>query len=187
VKNESLDMGTSQKNDHDDDVQQVSDGTSRPGGGPDKAATAAVIKRLKQASKEDTNRFDNMTLEETLERLEASERVAVSVDAALAVETNRKRALLTVFIAKNVMTPARQDQSDETPTQNVSLNVSSVTSGDMTHEDKVTLAKKKLAETQANSRQKLALAKSTRAYNETMAAELEKRGIDVPQSETADM
>ena len=48
--------------------------------GYDRSNVAEVIKRLKKMAKEDTNRFDKMGLDETLERLEASERVAASVD-----------------------------------------------------------------------------------------------------------
>ena len=66
--------------------------------GYDRSNVAEVIKRLKQMAKEDTNRFDKMGLDETLERLEASERVAASVDAALAQESARKRALLSAFL-----------------------------------------------------------------------------------------
>ena len=82
--------------------------------GYDRSNVAEVIKRLKKMAKEDTNRFDKMGLDETLERLEASERVAASVDAALARETERKRALLSAFLERG-LTPPAPEINDETP------------------------------------------------------------------------
>jgi|TARA_B110000977_G_scaffold159456_1_gene203391 hypothetical protein len=177
-------MGTGQNNDGD---------ITLDGARYDKQATSEVIKRLKQMAKEDTNRFENMNLSETLERLEASDRVAASVDAALMQETNRKRSLLTAFI-EHKKTPPAPAVTDETPTQNVSSllqgtaeSISTVSTEISDSQDAVHVAKKRLAETQANSRQKLAAAKTMRAHNDVLAAALEEHGIEVPHTETADM
>ena len=60
--------------------------------GYDRSNVAEVIKRLKQMAKEDTNRFDKMGLDETLERLEASERVAASALRHLLLALERVHA-----------------------------------------------------------------------------------------------
>ena len=83
---------------------------------------ALVIKRMKQIAKEDTNRFEKMGMSETLARLEQSEKVAASVEAAHATEMTRKRALLSAFVASGTTPPAPATRG-ETPTQNVSTNV----------------------------------------------------------------
>ena len=83
---------------------------------------ALVIKRMKQIAKEDTNGFEKMGIGETLARLEQSEKVAASVEAAHATEMTRKRALLSAFVASGTTPPAPATR-DETPTQNVSTNV----------------------------------------------------------------
>ena len=138
-------------------------------------------------AKDDTNRFDKMGLDETLERLEASERVAASVDAALAQETARKRALLSAFLERG-LTPPAPETRDETPTGNVSDNVSKTSTGEhaptsletASDEDAIEAAKARLAETQASSRRKLAAAKTARAHNEVMLRALEARGVAAP-------
>ena len=155
--------------------------------GYDRSNVAEVIKRLKQMAKDDTNRFDKMGLDETLERLEASERVAASVDAALAQESARKRALLSAFLERG-WTPPAPETRDETPTGNVSDNVSKTSTGGSTpvsletasDEDAVKMAKVRLAETQALSRRKLAAAKHARAHNEVMLLALDARGAAPP-------
>ena len=162
--------------------------------GYDRSNVAEVIKRLKKMAKEDTNRFDKMGLDETLERLEASERVAASVDAALAIETERKRALLSAFLERG-LTPPAPETNDETPTGNVSDNLSKATttteSGDpatletVSDEDAVTMAKTRLAETQASSRRKLAAAKRARQHNEAMLVALDKEGVAAPEEAKA--
>ena len=161
--------------------------------GYDRSNVAEVIKRLKKMAKEDTNRFDKMGLDETLERLEASERVAASVDAALARETERKRALLSAFLERGLAPPA-PEINDETPTGNVSDNLSKATtteSGDpesletVSDEDAVTMAKTRLAETQASSRRKLAAAKRARQHNEAMLVALDKEGVAAPEEAKA--
>jgi len=164
--------------------------------GYDRSNVAEVIKRLKQMAKEDTNRFDKMGLDETLERLEASERVAASVDAALAQESARKRALLSAFLERGETPPAPESADDETPTGNVSDNLakaSAETSGapletrldTASDEDAIAVAKNRLAETQASSRRKLAAAKRARAHNEVMLAALDARGIAAPDEAKA--
>ena len=161
--------------------------------GYDRSNVAEVIKRLKKMAKEDTNRFDKMGLDETLERLEASERVAASVDAALARETERKRALLSAFLERGLAPPA-PETFDETPTGNVSDNLSkakTTESGDpesletVSDEDAVTMAKTRLAETQASSRRKLAAAKRARQHNEAMLVALDKEGVAAPEEAKA--
>jgi hypothetical protein len=161
--------------------------------GYDRSNVAEVIKRLKKMAKEDTNRFDKMGLDETLERLEASERVAASVDAALARETERKRALLSAFLERG-LTPPAPETNDETPTGNVSDNLSKAKttgSGDsesletVSDEDAVTMAKTRLAETQASSRRKLAAAKRARQHNEAMLVALDKEGVAAPEEAKA--
>lgn len=163
--------------------------------GYDRSNVAEVIKRLKQMAKEDTNRFDKMGLDETLERLEASERVAASVDAALAQESARKRALLSAFLERGETPPAPESADDETPTGNVSDNLakaSAETSAPLetrletaSDEDAIAVAKNRLAETQASSRRKLAAAKRARAHNEVMLAALDARGIAAPDEAKA--
>ena len=162
--------------------------------GYDRSNVAEVIKRLKQMAKDDTNRFDKMGLDETLERLEASERVAASVDAALAQESARKRALLSAFLERGETPPAPESVDDETPTGNVSDNLakaSADTSAPLStletasDEDAIAVAKHRLAETQASSRRKLAAAKRARAHNETMLAALDARGIAAPDEAKA--
>ena len=163
--------------------------------GYDRSNVAEVIKRLKQMAKEDTNRFDKMGLDETLERLEASERVAASVDAALARESARKRALLSAFLERGETPPAPESADDETPTGNVSDNLakaSAETSAPLetrfetaSDEDAIAVAKNRLAETQASSRRKLAAAKRARAHNEAMLAALDARGIAAPDEAKA--
>lgn len=163
--------------------------------GYDRSNVAEVIKRLKQMAKEDTNRFDKMGLDETLERLEASERVAASVDAALAQESARKRALLSAFLERGETPPAPESADDETPTGNVSDNLakaSAETSAPLetrldtaSDEDAIAVAKNRLAETQASSRRKLAAAKRARAHNEAMLAALDARGIAAPDEAKA--
>ena len=161
--------------------------------GYDRSNVAEVIKRLKKMAKEDTNRFDKMGLDETLERLEASERVAASVDAALERETARKRVLLSAFLERG-LTPPAPETRDETPTGNVSDNLSrtkTTESGDpesletVSDEDAVKMAKTRLAETQASSRRKLASAKRARQHNEAMLVALDKEGVAVPEEAKA--
>ena len=161
--------------------------------GYDRSNVAEVIKRLKKMAKEDTNRFDKMGLDETLERLEASERVAASVDAALARETERKRALLSAFLERG-LTPPAPETLDETPTGNVSDNLSrtKTTESDnpesletVSDEDAVKMAKTRLAETQASSRRKLAAAKRARQHNEAMLVALDKEGVAAPEEAKA--
>ena len=160
--------------------------------GYDRSNVAEVIKRLKQMAKDDTNRFDKMGLDETLERLEASERVAASVDAALAQETARKRALLSAFLERG-LTPPAPETRDETPTGNASDNVSKTSTGEhaptsletASDEDAIEAAKARLAETQASSRRKLAAAKTARAHNEVMLRALEARGVAPPAAAAA--
>ena len=163
--------------------------------GYDRSNVAEVIKRLKQMAKEDTNRFDKMGLDETLERLEASERVAASVDAALAQESARKRALLSAFLERGETPPAPESADDETPTGNVSDNLAAKASAETSaplktletasDEDAIAVAKNRLAETQASSRRKLAAAKRARAHNEVMLAALDARGIAAPDEAKA--
>lgn len=154
--------------------------------GYDRSNVAEVIKRLKQMAKEDTNRFDKMGLDETLERLEASERVAASVDAALAQESARKRALLSAFLERGETPPAPESADDETPTGNVSDNLAKASTLETaSDEDAIAVAKNRLAETQASSRRKLAAAKRARAHNEAMLAALDARGIAAPDEAKA--
>ena len=162
--------------------------------GYDRSNVAEVIKRLKQMAKEDTNRFDKMGLDETLERLEASERVAASVDAALAQESARKRALLSAFLERGETPPAPESADDETPTGNVSDNLAKASAESSaplktletaSDEDAIAVAKNRLAETQASSRRKLAAAKRARAHNEVMLAALDARGIAAPDEAKA--
>ena len=142
--------------------------------GYDRSNVAEVIKRLKQMAKEDTNRFDKMGLDETLERLEASERVAASVDAALAQESARKRVVVGVFRARR-NPPAPESVDDETPTGNVSDNLakaSADTSAPLStletasDEDAIAVAKHRLARRRrragANSPPRSAPARTTR-------------------------
>ena len=89
--------------------------------GYDRNNIAQVIKRMKEIAKDDTNRFDKMGTAETLERLEQSQRVAATIDAALAAEMDRKRALLSAFIARGVA-PPKPEHAEETSTLNVSVN-----------------------------------------------------------------
>jgi hypothetical protein len=148
---------------------------------------ALVIKRMKQIAKEDTNRFEKMGMSETLARLEQSEKVAASVEAAHATEMTRKRALLSAFVASGTTPPAPATR-DETPTQNVSTNVAKTATAndgdaaeEMTDEQTLEMAKRKLAETQANSRSRLAAAKNARVHNDEMVAALEAAGVEVPE------
>jgi hypothetical protein len=150
--------------------------------GYDRNNIAQVIKRMKEIAKDDTNRFDKMGTTETLERLEQSQRVAATIDAALAAELDRKRALLSAFIARGVA-PPKPEHAEETPTLNVSVNTPAAEKdeSEMTDEEAREHAKRRLAETQAESRKKLILAKNTRAHNDAMVAALREAGMDVPE------
>ena len=150
--------------------------------GYDRNNIAKVIKRMKEIAKDDTNRFDKMGTAETLERLEQSQRVAATIDAALAAEMDRKRALLSAFIARGVA-PPKPEHAEETPTLNVSMNTSAAEKdeSEMTDEEACEHAKRRLAETQAESRKKLVLAKNTRAHNDAMVTALKEAGMDVPE------
>ena len=128
-----------------------------------------------------------MGMSETLARLEQSEKVAASVEAAHATEMTRKRALLSAFVASGTTPPAPATR-DETPTQNVSTNVAKTATAndgdaaaEMTDEQTLEMAKRKLAETQANSRSRLAAAKNARVHNDEMVAALEAAGVEVPE------
>jgi len=158
----------------------------------DRKNVAEVIARMKALAKEDTDRFAKMGLHETIERLEQSQKVAATIDAALAVEMTRKRALLGCFLS-NEMTPPAPAAAAPTPTLHgagVGDAVAKKTTAggdgdDGEEEDEVANAKRQLAESQAEARRKLSVAKSTRAHNDEMVDALRAKGVTVPSEGVA--
>lgn len=164
--------------------------------GYDRNNVAEVIKRMKQMAKEDTDRFDKMNLAETLERLEASEKVASTIGAAYDVEMERKRALLKCFMDNKMQPPAPEKQANEGFQEGVLANPANATatvdapdaSADDTGDESgridvsVDEAKRQLANSQFEARRKLTVAKSTREHNDAMVRELREKGMAVPDA-----
>ena len=164
--------------------------------GYDRNNVAEVIKRMKQMAKEDTDRFDKMNLAETLERLEASEKVASTIGAAYDVEMERKRALLKCFMDNKMQPPAPEKQTNEGFQEGVLANPANATApvdapdasaadtGDESGRIEVSVdeAKRQLANSQFEARRKLTVAKSTREHNDAMVRELREKGMAVPDA-----
>jgi hypothetical protein len=148
---------------------------------------------MKQMAKEDTDRFDKMNLAETLERLEASEKVASTIGAAYDVEMERKRALLKCFMDNKMQPPAPEKQTNEGFQEGVLANPANATAtvdapdasaDDTGDESEVSVdeAKRQLANSQFEARRKLTVAKSTREHNDAMVRELREKGMAVPDA-----
>ena len=95
---------------------------------------------------------------------------------------DRKRALLSAFIARGVALP-KPEHAEETPTLNVSMNTSAAEKdeSEMTDEEASRTRQAEIAETQAESRKKLVPAKNTRAHNDAMVTALKEAETDVPE------
>mmetsp|Transcript_25331 Transcript_25331/g.63416 ORF Transcript_25331/g.63416 Transcript_25331/m.63416 type:complete len:184 (-) Transcript_25331:440-991(-) len=159
--------------------------TTRERTGFDKQKVAEVIKRMKSMAKDDENRFVKMGMKESLERLEQSQKVASTIDKAYQVEMARKKALLRCFISENIQPPA-PEAAEPMPTGSATAPAVTAETGvgasqEMSDQEAVDLVKLQLANTQAESRRKLATAKTTRVHNDAMVAALEEKGIAVPE------
>ena len=136
---------------------------------------------MKEIAKDDTNRFDKIVCRDP-RQFGAEPTRGCHHRRRASREMDRKRALLSAFIARGVA-PPKPEHAEETPTLNVSMNTSAAEKdeSEMTDEEACEHAKRRLAETQAESRKKLVLAKNTRAHNDAMVTALKEAGMDVPE------